>query len=114
MYNWLNANIKKQSTKSSNKKTLLNAIANAPVGTKLIDVLDEMNLKEDNTNKMVLSKLSKLSRIIFSVDKYNDDAVFVSNIMEDLIQSPGKRITKLEIKECNELYRRYNDKRKRI
>ena len=76
---------------------------------KLIDVLDEMNWKESTTNKMVTEKLSRLARLIYDVDKYNDDADFVSKIMEDLIESPHKRITKLEIEKCNRLYKQYKE-----
>ena len=74
---------------------------------KLIDIIDEMNLKEDATNKMVIDKLHFLSKLIFEVDKYNDDADFVSKIMEDLIESPHHRITKLEIEKCNRLWKQY-------
>ena len=74
---------------------------------KLIDVLDEMNWKETTTNKMVTEKLSRLSRLIYDTDGFNDDADFVSTIMEDLIESPHKRITKLEIEKCNRLYKQY-------
>tara|TARA_Y100000310_G_scaffold254452_1_gene261537 strand:- start:188 stop:496 length:309 start_codon:yes stop_codon:yes gene_type:complete len=99
MYNWLNANIIKKQISKSQK-----------VGKrqKLVDILDDMNLKEDIANKMVIDKLGRLSRLIFDIDGLNDDATFVSNIMEDLIQSPHKRITKIEIERCNQLYRRYN------
>ena len=76
---------------------------------KLKDVLDEMNLKEDTANKMVVEKLEKLANIIFGVDKHSDDIAFVSAIMEDLIESPYKRITKLEIKRCNNLYKQYKE-----
>ena len=76
---------------------------------KLIDILDEMNLKEDTTNKMVVEKLEKLANIIFGVDKHSDDIAFVSTIMEDLIESPHKRITKLEIERCNNLYKQYRE-----
>ena len=78
-----------------------------PGSKKLIDIIDEMNLKEDTTNKMVIKKLEKLARVIFEVDKYSDDVQFVSNIMEDLIQLPHKRITKIEIEKCNELWKQY-------
>ena len=77
--------------------------------TKLIDIIDEMNLKEDDINNMVVGKLNKLTQLIFNVDKYNDDAQFVSTIMEDLIQSPHHRITKLEIEKCNNLYKQYRE-----
>ena len=76
---------------------------------KLIDVLDEMNWKETTTNKMVIDKLERLARLIYGVDEYNDDADFVSKIMEDLIEKPYHRITKLEIEKCNNLYKQYKE-----
>ena len=79
------------------------------MATKLIDVLDEMNWKESTTNKMVVEKLDKLARLIYGVSEYNEDADFVSTIMEDLIQSPHKRITRLEIEKCNRLFKQYKE-----
>ena len=76
---------------------------------KLIDILDEMNLKEDDVNNMVVGKLNKLVSIIFEVDDYSEDVQFVSTIIEDLIQSPHHRITKLEIERCNNLYKQYKE-----
>ena len=76
---------------------------------KLIDILDEMNWKESTTNKMVVEKLDRLARLIYGVDEYNDDVDFVSTIMEDLIESPHKRITRLEIEKCNNLYKQYRE-----
>ena len=76
--------------------------------TKLIDIIDEMNWKEDTTNTMVVDKLNRLAKLIFDVDKYSDDVQFVSTIIEDLISTPHHRITKIEIKQCNKLYRKYN------
>ena len=76
---------------------------------KLKDVLDEMNLKEDTTNKMVVDKLEELAKLMFDVDKYSDDVQFVSTIVEDLIQSPHKRITRLEIEKCNRLFKQYRE-----
>jgi len=76
---------------------------------KLIDIIDEMNWKEDATNTMVVGKLNKLASLMFEIDKYNDDVDFVSTIMEDLIESPHKRITKLEIEKCNRLYKQYKE-----
>ena len=75
--------------------------------TKLIDIIDEMNWKEDATNTMVVGKLNKLASLIFKRDKYNDDADFVSKIMEDLIELPRKRITRIEIEKCNRLWKQY-------
>ena len=76
---------------------------------KLIDIIDEMNLKEDKTNTMVVGKLNRLVSLIFDVDKYNDDVQSVSVIIEDLISSPHKRITKLQIEKCNRLYKQYKE-----
>ena len=76
---------------------------------KLIDILDEMNLKEDTTNTMVVGKLNRLVSLIFERDKYSDDVQLVSTIIEDLIESPHKRITKLQIRKCNRLYKQYKE-----
>ena len=76
---------------------------------KLIDIIDEMNLKEDTTNTMVVGKLNRLASLIFERDKYSDDVQFVSTIIEDLISSPHHRITKLEIEKCNNLYKQYKE-----
>ena len=81
---------------------------NMPGSKKLIDIIDEMNLKEDDINNMVVGKLNRLASLIFERDKYSDDVQFVSTIIEDLISSPHHRITKIEIKQCNKLYRKYN------
>ena len=77
--------------------------------TKLIDIIDEMNWKEDATNTMVVGKLNRLASLIFERDKYSDDVQFVSTIIEDLISSPHHRITKLEIERCNNLYKQYRE-----
>ena len=95
-YNWVNQMVK-QRMKTKNK------------AKKLIDVLDEMNLKEDTTNSMVVGKLTKLAQRIFEVNKYSDDVQFVDDIMEDLIESPHHRITKLQIEMCNNLYKQYKE-----
>ena len=76
---------------------------------KLIDILDEMNLKEDTTNKMVVDKLQMLSELIFRRDNTSPDLQFVDTILEDLISSPHHRITKLEIERCNNLYKQYKE-----
>ena len=76
---------------------------------KLIDIIDEMNLKEDTTNTMVVGKLNRLASLIFERDKYSDDVQFVSTIIEDLISSPHHRITELEIERCNRLYKQYKE-----
>ena len=95
-YNWVNQMVK-QRMKTKNK------------AKKLIDIIDEMNLKEDTTNNMVVGKLNRLASLIFEVNEYSDDVQFVSTIIEDLIESPHKRITKLEIERCNNLYKQYKE-----
>ena len=95
-YNWVNQMVKQRmKTKKKAKK--------------LIDILDEMNLKEDTTNTMVVGKLNKLVSLIFERDKYSEDVQFISTIIEDLIESPHKRITKLQIEKCNRLYKQYKE-----
>ena len=95
-YNWVNQLVK-QRMKTKNK------------AKKLIDIIDEMNMKEDTTNNMVVGKLAKLAQRIFEVNKYSDDVQFVSAIMEDLIEKPYHRITKLQIEKCNNLYKQYKE-----
>ena len=95
-YNWVNQMVK-QRMKTKNK------------AKKLIDVLDEMNLKEDTTNEMVVGKLNKLAQRIFKINKYSDDVQYVSDIMEDLIEHPHTRITRFEIEKCNRLYKQYKE-----
>ena len=95
-YNWVNQMVKQRMKKRKKAK-------------KLIDIIDEMNLKEDTTNKMVIEKLEKLAKAIFDVNKYSDDVQFVSTIVEDLISSPHHRITKLEIEKCNRLFKQYKE-----
>ena len=95
-YNWVNQMVKQRMKKRNKAK-------------KLIDVLDEMNLKEDTTNTMVVGKLNRLVSRIFEVNKYSDDVQFVSNIIEGLIELPRKRITKLQIEKCNRLYKQYKE-----
>ena len=95
-YNWVNQMVKHR-LKTKNK------------AKKLIDVLDEMNLKEDTTNIMVVGKLNKLAQRIFKINKYSDDVQYVSDIMEDLIEHPHTRITRFEIEKCNNLYKQYKE-----
>tara|TARA_Y100000310_G_scaffold146225_1_gene145557 strand:+ start:345 stop:581 length:237 start_codon:yes stop_codon:yes gene_type:complete len=74
----------------------------------LIDVLDEMNQKEDKVRDMVINKLIKLRELIGVTLPKSDDLMFVDTIIEDLQHDQSHRITKIEIKYCNKLYRKYN------
>ena len=77
---------------------------------RLIDVLDDFNNK-DEIQDMVIGKLKKLYNLIITSAKYKDkDLEFVSPILNDLMQYPERRITKLEIQECNRLYKKYRSK----
>ena len=76
---------------------------------KLIDILDEMNIKGDTITKMVVEKLQRLSELIFKIDNKSPDLQFVDTILEDLIESPHKRITRLEIEKCNRLFKQYKE-----
>ena len=95
-YNWVNQMVKQRMKKRNKAK-------------KLIDIIDEMNLKEDTTNTMVVGKLNKLAQRIFKINKYSDDVQYVSDIMEDLIEHPHTRITRFEIEKCNNLYKQYKE-----
>ena len=95
-YNWVNQMVK-QRLKTKNK------------AKKLIDIIDEMNLKEDDINNMVVGKLNKLAQRIFKINKYSANVQYVSSIIEALIESPHKRITKLQIEKCNRLYKQYKE-----
>ena len=81
---------------------------------KLIDIIGEMNpaykfnmTGEDKSRDMVIDKLNQLSHLIFEVDNKCPDLEFVDTILEDLIQSPHKRITRIEIEKCNRLWKQY-------
>ena len=99
-YNWVNQMVKQSMHKKKRAKSR---------ATKLIDIIDDMNLKEVTTNGMVIDKLEELAKLMFDVDKYSDDVQFVSTIVEDLIESPHKRITRLEIEKCNRLFKQYKE-----
>ena len=63
-------------------------IKNKMSGKKLIDVLDEMNLKEDTTNEMVVGKLNKLAQRIFKINKYSDVYNDIEKEDERNLQTP--------------------------
>ena len=79
-----------------------------PGSKKLIDIIDEMNMKEDVTRSMVMKKLKKLHDMIAISSKYvMEEREYVFTILDDLRQHLERRITKIEINECNKLYRKY-------
>ena len=99
-YNWVNQMVKQSMHKKKRAKSR---------AKKLIDIIDEMNLKEDTTNTMVVGKLNILASLMFDAGEYDDNVQYVSDIIESLIESPHKRITKLQIEKCNRLYKQYKE-----
>ena len=78
------------------------------MGKRLVDVLGN----EDKSRVMVLTKLKKLMLVIGpSVDGegLHNDWDFV-NTLADSIQKDGEVPTKLELEQCNKLWRKYNVK----
>ena len=73
----------------------------------LIDVLDEMNLKEDQLRQRITEKLDRLSNLIFDVDKESSELIFVNHLLEEVIE--GKKIVRPELERCNRLYKQYKE-----
>ena len=48
---------------------------------KLIDILDEMNFKEDRLRQHITEKLDKLASLIFDVDKNSSELIFVNHLL---------------------------------
>ena len=81
-----------------------------PGSKRLIDIIDEMNLKEADFNHRVQRKLDKLAKLIFDKSPEgvrNSDLIFVDSLMEEAIKSDNKNITKSELEKCNRLYKQY-------
>ena len=89
------------------------------MSNRLIDILDDEK-KVDGMNanyhyrQSVLPRLEKLRRIIWDEnipgitnDEQDKDLEFVHDLKEDLKDNPQHRITKLEMKKCNQLWRKY-------
>ena len=74
---------------------------------KLIDILDEMNMKESDTRHRVQRKLDKLASLIFDVDRKSSELIFVNHLLEELIN--GKEIVRPELEKCNRLYKQYKE-----
>jgi len=73
----------------------------------LIDVLDEMNLKEDQLRQRITEKLDRLANLIFDVDKESSELIFVNHLLEEIIE--GKKIVRPELERCNRLYKQYKE-----
>ena len=73
----------------------------------LIDILDEMNMKEDTINQMVIDKLEKLANLIFDRDATSASLIFVNHLLEEIIE--GKKIVRQELEKCNRLYKQYKE-----
>jgi len=73
----------------------------------LIDVLDEMNLREDTIKYQVIEKIERLANLIFDIDAKSTDLIFVNHLLEEIIE--GKKIVKPELEKCNRLYKQYKE-----
>ena len=72
---------------------------------KLIDILDEMNMKESDTRHRIQRKLDKLASLIFDVDRKSPELIFVNHLLEEIIE--GKKIVRPELEKCNRLWKQY-------
>ena len=78
-----------------------------PGSKKLIDILDEMNMKESDTRHRVQRKLDKLASLIFEIDRKSSELIFVNHLLEELIS--GKEIVRPELEKCNRIYKQYKE-----
>ena len=75
---------------------------------RLIDVLDETNIKEDEVRQMVINKLKKLYNLIVTSPIHDyTDFDFISSLTEDMMENVGAKVTRIELEKCNELYTKY-------
>ena len=83
-----------------------------PGSKKLIDIIDEMNMKEADFKDRIIRKLNKLASLIFNVDKNtsslpSSDLLFVNSLLEEIIN--GKEIVRPELEKCNRIYKQYKE-----
>ena len=78
-----------------------------PGSKKLIDIIDEMNMKESDTRYRVQRKLNKLASLIFDVNRKSYDLIFVNHLLEEIIN--GKEIVRPELERCNRIYKQYKE-----
>ena len=88
---------------------------------RLIDILDDdeklNNLNEDyHYRQSVFPRLEKLRKLIWDEniagitnDEQDKDLNFVQDLKSYLNNNPHRRITKLEMKTCNQLWRKYKN-----
>ena len=89
------------------------------MSNRLIDILDDEK-KVDGMNanyhyrQSVFPRLEKLRKLIWDEnipgitnDEQDKDLNFVQDLKGDLNDNPQHRITKLEMKKCNKLWKRY-------
>jgi len=79
------------------------------LSNRLIDILDDESVNENLAyRKKVIPKLTELSDLIRdSIPMKEEDLVFVVDLMLDLEHSPDHRASKMELKYCNELWKKY-------
>ena len=88
---------------------------------RLVDILDDgeklNNLNEDyHYRQSVFPRLEKLRKLIWDEniagitnDEQDKDLNFVQDLKSYLNNNPHRRITKLEMKKCNQLWRKYKN-----
>ena len=90
---------------------------------RLVDILDNekkvADLNEDyHYRQSVLPRLEKLRKLIWNqmhlplqgqqyLDEQDKDLEFVNDLKEDLNDNPQHRVTSLEMKQCNDLWKKY-------
>ena len=85
----------------------LGRVYNTMSSKKLIDIIDEMNMKEGDVRYRVQRKLNKLDSLIFEVDRKSSELIFVNHLLEEIIN--GKEIVRPELEKCNRLYKQYKE-----
>ena len=88
------------------------------------DILnDASKVKEVESNRdyknSILPRLEKLAKLLPNVNELSDKDVkehvdFVKTLIGTLIENPHQRLTAVEMKRCNELWKTYNNNWKEI
>ena len=93
------------------------------MSNRLIDILDDekkVNGMNENYHyrQSVFPRLEKLRKLIWNEnipgitnDEQDKDLEFVQDLRADLNDSPHHRLTPLEMKECNKLWKKYKGKK---